>query len=105
VKFLVDNQLPAALARWLVSRGHEAMHVLDVELTQAKDEYVSAKSLVLITKDEDFSWRATAIAARTSVVWVRMGNCRRAVLLAAFEALLPQIIGGLEGGARLVEIR
>ena len=27
MKFLVDNQLPAALARWLVARGLDACHV------------------------------------------------------------------------------
>lgn len=30
MKFLVDNQLPAALARSIAARGHEGSHVLDV---------------------------------------------------------------------------
>jgi predicted nuclease of predicted toxin-antitoxin system len=59
VKFLIDNQLPPALANWLISHGHEALHVLDVGLADAKDEkireYAAANSLALITKDEDFS--------------------------------------------------
>jgi uncharacterized protein (DUF433 family) len=25
-----DNQLPAALARWLTAKGHDAVHVLDI---------------------------------------------------------------------------
>ena len=34
MRFLVDNQLPAALARWLTAQGHDAIHVLDVALAQ-----------------------------------------------------------------------
>ena len=30
MKFIVDNQLPAALARWLSARGADAVHVLDI---------------------------------------------------------------------------
>jgi hypothetical protein len=37
VKFLVDNQLPAALAEFLRKRGLDCQHVLDVDLAQASD--------------------------------------------------------------------
>jgi predicted nuclease of predicted toxin-antitoxin system len=40
VKFLVDNQLPAALARFIESRGCEASHVLDLGLSQAPDSQI-----------------------------------------------------------------
>ena len=32
VRFLVDNQLPTALARWLAARGADTVHVLDTGL-------------------------------------------------------------------------
>jgi predicted nuclease of predicted toxin-antitoxin system len=34
---LVDNQLPAALARFLASRGVECQHVLDLDLAESTD--------------------------------------------------------------------
>jgi predicted nuclease of predicted toxin-antitoxin system len=37
VRFLVDTQLPAALARWLWQRDHQAEHVLEIRLAQSKD--------------------------------------------------------------------
>jgi len=40
VKFLVDNQLPAALARFLAAKGHESLHVLDLGLATADDRQV-----------------------------------------------------------------
>jgi predicted nuclease of predicted toxin-antitoxin system len=109
VKFLVDNQLPAALAKLLVSRGQEAIHVLEVGLDAAKDEEVwnhAVKNLmVLITKDEDFSRRAPQPDVSVQVVWVRLGNCRKAALFSAFDSVLPQLLAALEAGNKLVEIR
>jgi predicted nuclease of predicted toxin-antitoxin system len=32
MRFLVDAQLPPALARWLAEKGHDARHVADVGL-------------------------------------------------------------------------
>ncbi len=109
MKFLVDNQLPSALAKLLVSRGHEARHVLDVGLDAAADteiwKYAAANSLVLITKDEDFSRRATQPGASVPVVWVRLGNCRKAALLSTFDSMISQVQAVLEAGNRVVEIR
>jgi predicted nuclease of predicted toxin-antitoxin system len=57
VKFLVDNQLPTALARFLASRGVECQHVLDIDLGGATDaaiwNYASRNDWVLISKDEE----------------------------------------------------
>ena len=42
MKFLVDNQLPAALARWLSAKGWESVHVLDLRLNESADEQIWA---------------------------------------------------------------
>lgn len=108
MKFLVDNQLPSALAKLLVSRGHEARHVLDVGLDAATDteiwRYAAAHSLVLITKERTFPG-ATQPGASVPVVWVRLGNCRKAALLSTFDSMLSQMQAALEAGNRVVEIR
>lgn len=109
MKFLVDNQSPAALAKLLVSRGQEAVHVLEVGLDTAKDEEVwkhaAENSMVLITKDEDFSRRSSRPDASVQVVWVRLGNCRKTALFSACDSVLPQLLAALEAGNKLVEIR
>ena len=40
MRFLVDAQLPPALARWLVVAGHEAEHVFDQRMEAASDEAI-----------------------------------------------------------------
>lgn len=62
MKFLVDNHLPTALARFLASRGVDCFHVLDIDLGTATDatiwEYAGRNDYVVVSKDEDFlSWR------------------------------------------------
>jgi predicted nuclease of predicted toxin-antitoxin system len=58
VNFLVDAQLPPALARWIASQGHQASHVFDLGFHTADDpviwERARSESTVIISKDEDF---------------------------------------------------
>jgi predicted nuclease of predicted toxin-antitoxin system len=58
VRFLVDAQLPPALARKLSAHGHHAEHVTDIGPADASDrvlwQYALEHSAVLVTKDEDF---------------------------------------------------
>lgn len=108
MRFLIDAQLPPALARWLSSQGHEAEHVVDLRLAGADDrsiwQHAAASGAVVITKDEDFALRRTLESAGPAVVWVRLGNTRKGALLRWFEALLPEILAALARGEVLIEV-
>jgi predicted nuclease of predicted toxin-antitoxin system len=107
--FLVDNQLPTALARFLASRGVECQHVLDLDLGDASDaaiwDYANRNDCVVISKDEDFLYMANVPSAKSRLIWVRFGNCRTKALLAAMERLWPRIEAGLKAGDRVIELR
>jgi predicted nuclease of predicted toxin-antitoxin system len=107
LRFLVDAQIPPALARQLESRGHNAEHVADLGLERAADGRVRARAVesgaVIVTKDEDFAVHQL-LHSGPSIVWVRIGNTRRAELLRRFDAGLPEIIAALERGEGLVEV-
>jgi predicted nuclease of predicted toxin-antitoxin system len=108
MRFLVDAQLPPALARWLAANGHDAEHVADRGNQAASDtaiwDYALATSAAIVTKDEDFAQRKALASAGPAVVWIRLPNTRRRDLLEWFEALLPQILAALERGETLVEV-
>jgi len=109
MRFLVDAQLPPALARWLEAKGYTAAHVLDIGMGDASDLAIwheaSQGRYVIITKDEDFAlWRVAATEAVPSVIWLRIGNTRKAELLRWFESLLPDAIASLESGESLIEV-
>jgi len=109
VKFLVDNQLPRVLCRFLASRGAECEHVLDVGLAKATDEQIwrhaGENGQIVISKDEDFAHLAARVKTGARFVWVRLGNCRSAALLAAFDRVWPRLEASLLAGDEIVEIR
>ena len=78
MRFLVDAQLPPALARWLASQGHEAEHVFDLDMVSASDrviwDYARSSSAVIGTKDEDFAVRRALLDNGPQIVWLRIGN-------------------------------
>ena len=95
MKFLVDNQLPPALARLIRTKFKaDAAHVADLGLRDASDAelwgHASASGSVLISKDEDFANMALQTLT-AELVWVRIGNCRRAFLLDLFRRIWPRI--------------
>ncbi|MGQ0698233.1 MAG: DUF5615 family PIN-like protein [Panacagrimonas sp.] len=106
--FLVDAQLPPALARWLASQGHQAIHVADIHLDRSPDTDIWAHAqeieAVLITKDEDFSILRTRTSTGPQVVWIRRGNVSRKELLVWMEDLLPSLCETLSQGEPLIEI-
>ena len=107
MRFLVDAQLPPALARRLEALGHRAEHVADCGLAAAPDEairqHAAGIGAIIVTKDEDFAVRRL-LRRGPAVVWLRVGNSRRGALLARVEAELPAIVLALERGEALVEV-
>ncbi|MGE3642621.1 MAG: DUF5615 family PIN-like protein [Beijerinckiaceae bacterium] len=57
-RFLVDEQCPPTLARYLAALGYEALHVKDAGLRAAADgaiwRYAARHNWVIVTKDRDF---------------------------------------------------
>ena len=109
MRFLVDAQLPPALARWLAERGYPATHVADHEMISAGDrdiwQLASKQGAVIITKDEDFVHLRGVHPTGPVVVWVRVGNTTRRALLERFSAVWPDLERSLVDGERLVEVR
>ena len=109
MRFVVDAQLPPALARLLEAHGHQAEHVEDIGLRNAADvpiwNHALQASAIIVTKDEDFAHRSRQGAPSPAVVWLRVGNTSRKALLAWFDPLLPQIVSLLNQGERLIEVR
>ncbi len=84
-----------------------AEHVADSGRAQAVDNairtYAAGTGAVIVTKDEDFAVHRV-LHEGPPVVWVRIGNTRRAELLRRFAVEFPAIVATLERGEALVEI-
>jgi len=107
-QFLIDAQLPPALARWLTAQGHPAEHVFDFGGDGTTDKEVLAWArkthAVIVSKDEDFPMHSMQDATCPQIVWIRIGNTRRTELLQWFSEFLPTILAAVERGERIIEI-
>jgi predicted nuclease of predicted toxin-antitoxin system len=109
LNFLVDSQLPPALARRLNVPGTSCVHVRDLGLDCAPDriiwEYAKLHNMVIISKDQDFHAMANSKGAPPQVLWVRLGNCRCVDLIAAFDRRWKDMQDLLKAGLPVVELR
>ena len=108
MRFVVDQQLPPRLAEVLRAKGYDAIHVRELGLSTASDGAIWAEvqrdNAVVISRDEDF----VALARNPGsarLIWVRLGNCTNADLLARVEANWSELLDRLEAGDVLVELR
>jgi predicted nuclease of predicted toxin-antitoxin system len=109
VRFLVDAQLPPALAVWIASKGNEAAAVRDIGLQSVPDakiwEHARATDAIIVTKDEDFAQLAAVRPPPPRVLWIRLGNTTNANLIRTLETHWPSLIAHFNAGAPVVEVR
>jgi predicted nuclease of predicted toxin-antitoxin system len=109
MRFIVDAQLPPALARALTAAGFATAHVADIGLLTASDRAIRDRAAkeraAIITKDGDFACLHRSGPAQAAVVWLRIGNTAREPLVQWLLPLMPEIVTALEAGESLVEIR
>jgi len=109
VRFIVDAQLPPALARALTAAGYTASHVMDIGLLAAPDSAIWARAIkeraAIVIKDGDFADLQRSVSPGAAVVWLRVGNTATDQLVPWLLALVPQIVNALDIGEMLIEVR
>lgn len=109
MRFLVDAQLPPALAVWLGARGYSAFAVRELGLRDSDDgtiyNFCTKGKWIIVTKDEDFVQRCLGSTESPQVLWLRSRNCTNQVLFAWLDTVLPEIMRKFESGEKIVEVR
>lgn len=108
MKFLVDHQLPPALAGWFEQRGHSAQHVFLLGLGEADDrviwDHAQNEAAVIVTKDTDFAERRLRESAGPTILWLRIGNTTKQELFGIMARAWPVVESAL-GHEPIVEVR
>ena len=108
MRFLVDAQLPPALAELLADTGHVAEHVFNLKLVGASDsqiwDYANRVGAVIVTKDEDFSARRAVSQSGPQILWLRIGNTTTPYLLIRMRGRLSELCQLLDAGEKIVEV-
>lgn len=106
--FLVDEQLPALLAEWLCTKGHDAVHVSALLTnTRIPDGYICERSMiekrVVISKDVDFLNTYLIKQQPYKLVYITTGNLKNRELLDLFRSHFKSLLHILET-AHVVEL-
>lgn len=108
MRFLIDAQLPPALAQWLGEHGLPASPIRSLGLRDSDDgsiwNFALGGNWIVITKDEDFVSRCTRSSSAPTVIWLRIGNCTNKVLFSSLESHLPSIKRRLASGEKIIEV-
>ena len=68
-------------------------------------KYAKDHGFCIVTKDEDFVLLRTSDRQGPSVVWVRIGNAVKRVILLRLATAWPAVVAKLEQGEAVVEVR
>jgi predicted nuclease of predicted toxin-antitoxin system len=108
IGFIVDQQLPTALARWLSANGMNALHIKDLGKTGAKDDWIWRYALdngrCIITKDADFHARFSRSGRGPRIVWFRCPNASRNETVLLFARRWIDVRSALDRGVWAIEI-
>lgn len=108
MKFIVDAQLPARLAKFLAEAGHDAVHTSELpdgnRTTDARiGELADEQDRVVCTKDRDFRDGHLLNGSPRRLLVVATGNITNAALLSLFERHIDAIVAAL-GESDFVEL-
>lgn len=107
MKFLIDAQLPARLARRLNDAGHDAIHTLDLpdqnRTTDAEIAMLSdAEDRIVVSKDSDFRDSHLLSGTPARLLVVTTGNITNRDLFTLIDEHLDELVAAFQR-ARLVQ--
>src|SRR6218665_1566339 len=107
MKFLIDANLPSQLVAAFADAGHDCVHVEDLIPRYTPDteiaDIANDTGAVVVSRDADFVQFSKAGKLKVPLIWVRLGNLRRAALASAIRARLPAMVRSIEAGISIIE--
>ena len=97
MKFIVDAQLPKSLSDFLIGKGLDSIHTLDLpNKNKTKDGQIAKlandEDRIVITKDVDFLESFIVKAEPKKLIIVKTGNISNFELLTVFKDNLPMLL-------------
>ena len=107
MRFLPDMNLPPAVAEWLQSKGHDAVHIREIGLGHLPDREVFARAAeegwIVVTFDLDFGEIAgLAGATGATVLLLRLRLVHQDYFRQRLQAAIVEAAETLEAGATVV---
>ena len=95
MRLLFDQNLSPRPVGHLSVESPGSAHVRNANLATAPDPviwaYAANQGFVIVSKDTDFQQRALLYGHPPKVIWVRLGNCSTAAVVALLKLRLAEI--------------
>jgi predicted nuclease of predicted toxin-antitoxin system len=109
MKFLIDAHFPISLKKWLIARGHDAIHTFDLPDKNLTDDMeiiriADLQSRIVTSKDSDFQKHHIITGRPDRILMVTTGNIINKVLFQLFEKNFSTIETAFQNGHKVVEL-
>ena len=107
MKFIVDTQLPKSLSDFLISKGYDAVHTLELPLQNRTGDnainlIAKQQARIVISKDNDFLETYMVKNEPEKLVLIKTGNISNGDLLKIFEMQLDKICSYIDSSNLVV---
>ncbi|HEX7569682.1 MAG TPA: DUF5615 family PIN-like protein [Verrucomicrobiae bacterium] len=96
MKLLFDENLSPKLPGLLAAKFPGSQHVRELGLKGRTDEeiwhHAGTNGFAIVSKDKDFYQRAVLFGVPPKFIWLGLGNCTRADLLALIQRHEPDML-------------
>ena len=101
MKFIIDANLPKKLSKWLIEKGFDSIHTLDLpKKNLTEDISINHLSIeeqrIVITKDKDFMNSILLKREPYKLIFISAGNLQNKELFLLLEKHLDTIINSLQ---------
>ena len=109
MKFIVDAQLPIRLKHWMIERGHDVIHTMDLPNQQfTSDQEIINKAekenRIVISKDSDFFKQNLIKGTPKRILFITTGNIVNKELIRLLELNIEIIESLFESDNKIIEI-
>lgn len=96
MKFFIDAQLPRGLVGVFDNLGHEATHAIDLPSGHSTEDKEILRILeydvVVVSRDSDFYHSALVKGRPAKLIFVKIMNTKRSLLIELFKRSAPKAI-------------
>lgn len=110
MKILIDENLPASLAKTFLTVKLEAFHVSQFNLLKASDgaiwEYAKNENMTIVSKDNDFYFLSVLKGYPPKVIYLQVGNCSVANLkniILSKKEIIFEFLQNMESGLLVIQ--
>ena len=96
MKFIIDAQLPKQLSDFLIKRGYDSVHTLDLPLKNATpdsfiNKFCESEKRTLVTKDREFVDSHLISGSPSKLLFISTGNISNPALLKIIDKNISRI--------------